>query len=120
MFFVRKRHLAPPGVDRPPPTVSSATPNSIPATQKQHSRDAPPAHHPAVSRSVVAAIGLLLADMPILPFFKLHSGSISVITFRSAGHGIRSLYPVVKGSRRMISVHDRQTFQGMALLTVEF
>jgi hypothetical protein len=25
---------------------------------------------------VVAAISLLLADMPIIPFFKLHSGSI--------------------------------------------
>jgi hypothetical protein len=52
----------------------------------QRSKDAPPAHHPAVSRSVVAAIFLLLAGMSILPFFKLHSGSISVITFRSAGH----------------------------------
>jgi len=35
---------------------------------------------------VVAAIFLLLAGMSILPFFKLHSGSISLITFRSAGH----------------------------------
>jgi hypothetical protein len=49
-------------------------------------KECPPAHHPAVSRSVVAAIFLLLAGMLILPFFQLHSGSISVITFRSAGH----------------------------------
>jgi hypothetical protein len=60
--------------------------NFTPASDLERSRDAPPAHHPAVSRSVVAAIFLLLAGMLILPFFKLHSGSISVITFRSAGH----------------------------------
>ena len=62
-------------LDWPPPTLCYATPNSLPATQGQRSGDAP-AHQPAFSRGVVDTIGLLLAIMPILPFFQLHSGSI--------------------------------------------
>lgn len=38
------------------------------------SEDAPPAHRPAVSWGVLAAIGLLLAGMPILFFNQQHSG----------------------------------------------
>jgi len=55
--------------------VVSRDNESLSTSDLERSRDAPPAHHPAASRSVEAAIFLLLAVMPILRFFQLHSRS---------------------------------------------